>query len=809
MRNRRRLLSAILTLAMLIGLMPGTERLFAQGGEESIATASGTIQGKAGHPLQNQSIKVTLKDGYEFVDNADAKVFKHFFQVTLLPILEVKSVTRSENRKEAVIVMEGTPASASSSPFEVKIESAAIKNYGEDIIVHGAKWNIIDRDPIVATVTGNPIKSAANQEVNHQLDLRIENDTFTNNLNGWTSNLPDGLNITAAKKGSSHKHLTLSISGQAQQSGSGKLRLTIPQASLTSMPIEGLEVQTDIDFSFTDASKASVTVVPSVIKLEANQGYSAPLKQQITITNSSNHETGEIDLQVSNLSEFSDSQRPSVNQAKIDNLAKDASTTIELTVPVGLNAEQNKAKQYRAELSLTGTRLNELSIPIEFQVKPPASSNPDSGSGGSGGSGSGDTGSGSGNSGSGGSGGGSAPSGGAAPAPKKPNTNAINTEVKISGDKVQAKLSERAVNEAIKKEKEIASKGLEVRVNGNAKVNELSLHVPQKVVEALTKVKAKELRVDAPLSGVSFDLGSLEAIQQAAKTDLILSIKKLSEKALKEDVKALVGQKPVLDLNVLSSSGKKVSEFGAGSVKVSVPYVLAKDEKAENLTVYYLPEEGAATEVAGAKYDAAKKAMVFETKHFSVYAVGEKPAKESMSKGFADAMNHWAKEQIDFVVSKGYMNGVSDESFAPDMPVTRGMFVTVLGRMAGMKDAKANDKFDDVSQDMYYAPYIAWAEEKGIVKGMGEKKFMPEAELTREQMAVIIEAYANFAKMELAEKEPEMTFTDAARISDWAMGSVKSLQKAGILSGKSEGAFDPKGLASRAELATLIMRLKK
>ncbi|MDO4773034.1 MAG: S-layer homology domain-containing protein, partial [Bacillota bacterium] len=308
----------------------------------------------------------------------------------------------------------------------------------------------------------------------------------------------------------------------------------------------------------------------------------------------------------------------------------------------------------------------------------------------------------------------------------------VKTEVKVSGAKAEAKLAEKTVLDLIQKDRELAKKGLDVKVDAKASVEDVSVKLSEKTVKALTGTKTKEVRIDTPVAKVALDLGSLEAIQEAAKSDVELSIKKVDASKLSEAAQALVSGRPVLDLNVLSSSGKKVSEFGAGSVKVSVPYVLAKDEKAENLTVYYLPEEGAATEVAGAKYDAAKKAMVFETKHFSVYAVGEKPAKESMSKGFADAMNHWAKEQIDFVVSKGYMNGVSDESFAPDMPVTRGMFVTVLGRMAGMKDAKANDKFDDVSQDMYYAPYIAWAEEKGIVKGMGEKKFMPEAELTRE-----------------------------------------------------------------------------
>lgn len=388
----------------------------------------------------------------------------------------------------------------------------------------------------------------------------------------------------------------------------------------------------------------------------------------------------------------------------------------------------------------------------------------------------------------------------------KKTGGAVNADLKVSGEKLEANLSIGALTQLIRNSREIAKQGVEIKVAPKADVKELSLKMSQKAIQAINNAKAKEMRITSPLVNLTFDNKALSEIQAQAKTDLEFSIEKLGESKLHDAAKKLVESRPVLNITVRASKEETISKFGGGKVAVGIPYNKAQEEDANQLTVYHLSDEGLMTEVPGARYDAEKKAMLFETEHFSIYAVGKKQEMNE-NKQFVDIDGHWAKADIDYVLEKGFMYGLPEGRFAPDMSVTRGMFVTVLGRMAGVKDAKANDKFEDVSADMYYAPYIAWAEEKGIIKGMGENKFMPEAELTREQMATIIMTYVKEMNLKLADVRSEWNFEDETAFSDWAKGAIKSMQMAGILSGRDEKHFDAKGHSTRAELAKILHKL--
>ena len=107
-------------------------------------------------------------------------------------------------------------------------------------------------------------------------------------------------------------------------------------------------------------------------------------------------------------------------------------------------------------------------------------------------------------------------------------------------------------------------------------------------------------------------------------------------------------------------------------------------------------------------------------------------------------INHWAADNILFAASRGLLSGTSDTTFSPGTGITRGMFVTALGRLAGINpDSYQTGKFTDVKADAYYAPYVNWAAQTGIVGGVTATTFAPDTNINREQMAVIM---ANYAK---------------------------------------------------------------
>ena len=184
--------------------------------------------------------------------------------------------------------------------------------------------------------------------------------------------------------------------------------------------------------------------------------------------------------------------------------------------------------------------------------------------------------------------------------------------------------------------------------------------------------------------------------------------------------------------------------------------------------------------------------------------------KGASSSKFADVGNHWAKNSIVYVVDRGLLMGTSETTFAPDAAVTRGMLMTVLGRLAEV-DAKVYDKssFIDVANDKYYAPYIEWAYNKGIVVGIGNQKFVPDRAVTREEIAVIFTNYAKETGYTLPITSEASTYADNNSIGDIYKGAVIAMQQAGIMIGDTNNNFNPKSSATRAEVSAMLERYIK
>lgn len=173
---------------------------------------------------------------------------------------------------------------------------------------------------------------------------------------------------------------------------------------------------------------------------------------------------------------------------------------------------------------------------------------------------------------------------------------------------------------------------------------------------------------------------------------------------------------------------------------------------------------------------------------------------------FSDTVNHWAKEPINYVVSKGYFKGVGDNRFAPERSITRADFVTVLGRMAGIDQSKfTKNAFKDVHGG-YYAAYVNWASEKGIVQGVGNGKFDPNRPITREEMAVMMNKFLQVTNKKLSEKESKV-FTDGGTIAPWAKEAVGAMAKKGIVKGMEDGSFRPKSGFTRAQVAQVLYNM--
>lgn len=165
----------------------------------------------------------------------------------------------------------------------------------------------------------------------------------------------------------------------------------------------------------------------------------------------------------------------------------------------------------------------------------------------------------------------------------------------------------------------------------------------------------------------------------------------------------------------------------------------------------------------------------------------------------------WYFGDVEYVYENKLFTGTAEGEFRPGITANRAMLATVLWRMAGSPTA-GDAAFNDVDAGSYYYDAVLWAAENGIVNGVGEGKFAPNADVTREQLATLIYRYAAQTGREFGEDRPYDGFADADGISGYAAAAVKALYCSGIVNGKSNGVFDPQGKATRAEIAAIIHR---
>lgn len=165
----------------------------------------------------------------------------------------------------------------------------------------------------------------------------------------------------------------------------------------------------------------------------------------------------------------------------------------------------------------------------------------------------------------------------------------------------------------------------------------------------------------------------------------------------------------------------------------------------------------------------------------------------------------WYYDAVRYVHEHGLMAGTSAKTFDPNVITTRGMIVTILYRLAGSPDIENRNwgyPYADVDSTAYYGTAVYWARLSGIVAGYSSELFGPNDPITREQFAVMLYRFAG----QPSAPDPTLTFSDADQVSGYASDAMRWAVGAGIISGKGNGILDPKGDATRAQAAAMLMR---
>lgn len=168
----------------------------------------------------------------------------------------------------------------------------------------------------------------------------------------------------------------------------------------------------------------------------------------------------------------------------------------------------------------------------------------------------------------------------------------------------------------------------------------------------------------------------------------------------------------------------------------------------------------------------------------------------------------WYYDAVETAYEKGLMAGTSDRAFSPDQSTTRGMIVTILYSLEG-KPAAGSAPFADVASGQWYASPVAWAAANGVVSGYDADTFGPNDPVTREQLAVILYSYAKLKGYDVSAEAGLSAYADAGQISAYAVGAVSWAVSKGLISGVSANELQPLGLATRAQIATILVNFDR
>jgi uncharacterized repeat protein (TIGR02543 family) len=208
------------------------------------------------------------------------------------------------------------------------------------------------------------------------------------------------------------------------------------------------------------------------------------------------------------------------------------------------------------------------------------------------------------------------------------------------------------------------------------------------------------------------------------------------------------------------------------------------------------------------EYDFASKV----TKNFTLYAKWIEVEAEPVTPDETDfpfddvKTTDWFYDDVVWAWENGLMTGTSATKFSPLADTSRGMIVTILYRLAGEPAVSGGAAFSDVADGQYYSDAVSWASANGIVNGVGAYRFAPDAPITRQDLAAILLRYIRFANIEVYVTQEYRSFADEDQIADYAKNSIQTLNKLGIINGVGNDTINPRGNATRAEVAAVLRR---
>lgn len=316
--------------------------------------------------------------------------------------------------------------------------------------------------------------------------------------------------------------------------------------------------------------------------------------------------------------------------------------------------------------------------------------------------------------------------------------------------------------------------------------------------------------------GVSWTVKGSDVPEDADFTDIDLNVTMNSDGIPVDVVNAITGERGTVQMNL--------AHDGAFGFAMTLTAPLGVENAGYWANLYHYKVNGGEADredplgddedAEALNFEAAAKidedgSVTIPFNHASQYAIvidTHSHAAVDVSDLFSDiARDAWYKDAVQYAYDNGLMTGVSDTEFAPEATTTRAMIVSILARLEGVTTAQAAG-FADVDDNDWYATAVNWAANVGVVNGYEDNTFKPNTAITREQLAAILMNYAAYKGYDVSARADLSHYSDADSISSWANDVLLWAVAEGLLTGVTDDTIAPQAHATRAQVAAILQR---
>jgi hypothetical protein len=385
--------------------------------------------------------------------------------------------------------------------------------------------------------------------------------------------------------------------------------------------------------------------------------------------------------------------------------------------------------------------------------------------------------------------------------PAVPASTLIELAAAVSGKNATVTIPEKSITGAIGALKDSGETAIFIVPTETGSATNITVSLPESAVKSVVDDSSAALVIETDSGNVAFPNDTLaQMVSAASGGSFIVTVSKKSASDVTDKTIAPANAR-ITEVTV-TLGGNPVTTFGGNTLTVSIP-VGSVYTPGVRYRVIVLSADGKSETTGGMCVKTDGKLLVeADTRHLSTFIVTDQ-----IFMNFADVKSgDWCYDAVKYVYENGLLVGTTDATFSPNASMTRAMLVTVLYRMEGSPAVAGIGAFPDVAGGKYYTDAVAWACANKIVNGITAGAFAPNTPVTREQAAAILYRYAQYKKYDTSRSADLSGFTDASLVGGFAMDAMKWANGSAFLSGTTAATLSPKGLATRAQVAAILMR---